>query len=123
MLVSGYLRKVRQSGSGILTAFRNLLTRALHSAARAPRIRGASRLPYDEFMHRCHNAMKENEAFQKDTPKHHWESPPNSSWMVCTDCVSHAVLSGQYALERTLFILQFPWLAVLESLARRPLTV
>jgi 3-deoxy-D-manno-oct-2-ulosonic acid (Kdo) hydroxylase len=105
--------------AGVLTAFRNPLTRTLRSAARALRIPGATRPPYDEFMHRCHNAMKENETFQRNTPKHRWEFPPNSSWMVCTDCVSHAVLSGQYALEQTLLIPQ----SVLIEPHRSPLTI
>src|SRR2546423_2426849 len=65
---------------------------------------GARRSPYDRFMHRCHNAMKEDAEFQRNCPKQRWEFPPNSTWMVFTDFVSHAVLEGQYALEQT-FIL------------------
>jgi hypothetical protein len=81
-------------------------------------------------MHRCHNAMKEDTAFQENTAKHRWEFPPNSAWMVCTDCVSHAVLSGQYALEQTFLIPQSALvapevspLAMLEKIAGRPLTI
>ena len=62
------------------------------------------RSPYDEFMMRFHNYLKENAAFQQNCPKQHWEFPPGSSWMVYTDMVSHAVLSGQFALEQTLII-------------------
>jgi hypothetical protein len=50
--------------------------------------------------------------------------------MAFTDCVSHAVLSGQYALEQTLFIPQSALLeaqrsplAILERLAGTPLTI
>jgi len=81
-------------------------------------------------MHRCHNAMKEDANFQETTPKMRWEFPPNSSWMVCTDCVSHAVLSGQYAIEQTLLIPQSALvepqrspLAILENLAATSLTI
>ena len=88
------------------------------------------RTPYDEFMMQLHNTMKEDANFQETTPKHRWEFPPNSSWMVFTDCVSHAVLSGQYALEQTLLIPQKALvepqrspLAVLESVTGRRLTV
>jgi hypothetical protein len=116
--------------AGVLKAFRNPLTRSLRSAARALHIPGATRPPYDEFMHRCHNAMKENESFQQNTPKHRWEFPPNSSWMVCTDCVSHAVLSGQYALEQTFLIPQSALLephrsplAILQSLVGQPVAL
>jgi 3-deoxy-D-manno-oct-2-ulosonic acid (Kdo) hydroxylase len=80
-------------------------------------------------MHRCHNAMKEDSNFQETTPRHRWEFPPNSSWMVCTDCVSHAVLTGQYALEQTVLIPQSALidpqrspLAILENLAGVSLT-
>jgi 3-deoxy-D-manno-octulosonic acid hydroxylase-like protein len=62
------------------------------------------RSPYDEFMMRFHNYLKENSSFQQNCPKQHWEFPPGSSWMVYTDMVSHAVLSGQFALEQTLII-------------------
>ena len=62
------------------------------------------RSPYDEFMMRFHNYLKENSEFQKNCPKQHWEFPPRSSWMVYTDMVSHAVLSGQFALEQTVIV-------------------
>lgn len=62
------------------------------------------RSPYDRFMLGMHHHMKENAAFQENTHKDHWEFPPNSCWMVFTDQVSHAALSGQYALEQTFFI-------------------
>ena len=62
------------------------------------------RSPYDEFMMRFHNYLKENSSFQQNCPKQQWEFPPGSSWMVYTDMVSHAVLSGQFALEQTLII-------------------
>jgi hypothetical protein len=70
-------------------------------------------------MHSCHNAMKEDANFQENTPKNRWEFPPNSSWMVFTDCVSHAVLSGQYALEQTLLV---PPSALIEP-QRSPLAI
>jgi hypothetical protein len=62
------------------------------------------RSPYDEFMLRFHNYLKENTGFQQKCPKQQWEFPPGSSWMVYTDMVSHAVLSGQFALEQTLIV-------------------
>jgi len=116
--------------TGKLNSYRNPILRSLHGIARAIHLPAAHRPPYDELMHRCHNAMKEDAHFQETTPKMRWEFPPNSSWMVCTDCVSHAVLSGQYALEQTLLIpqsvlvdpLRSP-LAILENLARTSLTV
>jgi hypothetical protein len=115
---------------GMLSASRNPLTRALHSLARTLHIRSRSRSLYDDLMHRCHNTMKEDANFQENTPKSRWEFPPNSSWMVFTDCVSHAVLSGQYALEQTFLVPpsalvepQRSPLAILEKLSGRTLTV
>ena len=62
------------------------------------------RSPYDEFMLRMHNFLKENEDFQKNCKKDHWEFPPNSCWIVFTDLVSHAATSGQHALEQTFLV-------------------
>jgi hypothetical protein len=62
------------------------------------------RSPYDLFMLRMHNFLKENVDFQKNCPKFHWEFPPGSCWAVFTDQVSHAALSGQYALEQTFLV-------------------
>ncbi|HWZ13104.1 MAG TPA: Kdo hydroxylase family protein [Acidobacteriaceae bacterium] len=62
------------------------------------------RSPYDDFMMRFHNFLKENEAFQQTCTKYEFKLPPGSSWMVYTDSVPHAVLAGQYALEQTFLI-------------------
>ncbi len=62
------------------------------------------RSPYDQFMLRMHHFLKENADFQKNCPKFHWEFPPGSCWAVFTDQVSHAALSGQYALEQTFLV-------------------
>lgn len=61
---------------------------------------------YDEWMLNFHNFLKENGEFQASCRKDRWEFPPNSTWIVFTDMVSHAVLSGQYALEQTFIIAQ-----------------
>jgi hypothetical protein len=60
--------------------------------------------PYDQFMHHFHNFLKENEDFQKNTPRVHHDFPPGSTWLVYTDSVPHAVLSGQFAIEQTYII-------------------
>ncbi len=84
------------------------------------------RSPYDVFMLNLHNFLKENESFQAHCPKDAWDFPPGSCWAVFTDLVSHAALSGQYALEQTLIIPQkgllFPELSpvsILERLSHR----
>ncbi len=74
--------------------------------------------------------MKEDAAFQETTPKNRWEFPPNSTWLVFTDGVSHAVLSGQYALEQTFLIPQSALvdpqrspLAILQRITGKQLTI
>jgi hypothetical protein len=94
------------ASAGLLLAPRHSFKDAFRSMARALHFPVAQRPPYDDFMHRCHNAMKEDAAFQETTPKQRWEFPPNSTWLVFTDGVSHAVLSGQYALEQTFLVPQ-----------------
>ncbi len=55
-------------------------------------------------MMRFHNFLKENASFQADCRKEYLRFPAGSSWMVYTDMVPHAVLSGQYALEQTFLV-------------------
>lgn len=108
----------------------NPLARAIREWATVMHFPGANRSPYDDFMHRCHNAMKEDAEFQESCPKRRWEFPPHSTWMVFTDCVSHAVLQGQYALEQTFIVSQKAMvqpekspLSILETLAGHTLTI
>ncbi|HYK38073.1 Kdo hydroxylase family protein [Alloacidobacterium sp.] len=82
------------------------------------------RSPYDDFMMRFHNFLKENPDFQANCPKHSFNFPSGSSWMVYTDTVPHAVLAGQYALEQTFLVCpealvrpEISPLKVLESIA------
>lgn len=107
----------------------NPLANSLRGLAKAIKLPGANRSPYDQFMHKCHNAMKEDSAFQQTCPKQRWEFPPDANWMVFTDCVSHAVLGGQYALEQTFLVsrkamveAQRSPIAVLERIAGYPLS-
>jgi hypothetical protein len=105
------------------------LNAGLRKLGRAVNWPGARRSPYDQFMHACHNAMKEDTDFQQSAVTRRWEFPPNSTWIVFTDCVSHAVLEGQYALEQTFIISRAAMVrpelapvAILERLAGHPLT-
>jgi len=66
--------------------------------------RGMGRTPYDMFMLRFHDYLKENAAFQQNWPKIRLEFPPLGTWLVFSDGVAHAVMSGQYALEQTFLI-------------------
>ena len=77
------------------------LARAVGLGAALP---GVKRTPYDDFMMRFHNFLKENESWQRDAAKYPFAFPAGSSWMVFTDTVPHAVLAGQYALEQTFLV-------------------
>jgi len=62
------------------------------------------RSPYDSFMLRIHNALKQSDEFQERCPKRLWVFPPGSTWMLFTDARTHAELRGQFALEHSFFI-------------------
>jgi hypothetical protein len=91
-----------------LPASGNSASRVLRSLANASglgyAIPSLKRSPYDDFMMRFHNFLKENASFQAECRKEYLQFPPGSSWMVYTDMVPHAVLSGQYALEQTFLV-------------------
>ncbi|MGB7925394.1 MAG: Kdo hydroxylase family protein [Pyrinomonadaceae bacterium] len=89
----------------------------------------AERSAYDRFMLRFHDYLKENADFQNNCPKIRLEFPPRATWIVFTDAVPHAVLSGQYALEQTYIVPPAALLSpdkspisILESLCGRSLS-
>ena len=58
--------------------------------------------PYDRAMRKFHNYMKDSPAFQQQERGHQeFRFAPFSAWMVYTDMVSHACLSGQYCFVHT----------------------
>lgn len=86
----------------------------------APRIRSYSKLtakvlrlvkttktlrsPYDHYMLHLHDKMKRDDHYQERVKKTQIDFPSQSSWIVFTDHVSHAALSGQYLLEQTFYL-------------------
>jgi hypothetical protein len=78
--------------------------------------------PYDRAMRRLHNYMKDSGTFKTDSRGYEEiRFPPGSAWMVFTDGVSHASLSGQFALVTTILVrrgaLQHPGYAPYNLLA------
>ena len=70
-----------------------------------PLLRVIDSSPYDRSMRRIHNYMKETSTFQHDRSDYEEiHFPPMSAWMVFTDGISHAALTGQYALVSTALI-------------------
>jgi 3-deoxy-D-manno-oct-2-ulosonic acid (Kdo) hydroxylase len=80
------------------------IQRTVQNLGHAIGIRGMGRTPYDMFMLRFHDYLKENVEFQERAPKSRLDFPPLSTWLVYTDGVAHAAMSGRYALEQTLLI-------------------
>jgi hypothetical protein len=62
------------------------------------------RSPYDAFMLHFHDWLKGNRQYQESTRKYRFALPPGSTWMVFTDVVPHAVMSGRLALEQTMIV-------------------
>ncbi|SRR5581483_649398 len=80
------------------------LSGLVRTASRAlPMLRVIDTSPYDRRMRRFHNWMKDTKAFQ-EPPHQRFSFAPGSSWMVLTDGVSHACVSGQHALVDTFLV-------------------
>lgn len=118
------LRKIAQRATASTGALHKLFANLRHLV----RIPAPDRAAYDQFMLRFHDYLKENTDFQKQTAKLRIDFPPLSTWIVFTDAVPHAVLSGRLALEQTVIVPVSALLApeksplrTLEQIAGRPL--
>lgn len=80
------------------------------------------RADYDHYMLELHNRMKADELYQKNVQQIRVELPSQTTWIVQTDQVSHAAMSGQYMLEQTFYLpvttMQNPHLSPLHVLER-----
>ncbi len=83
---------------------------------------------YDHYMLHIHHRMKKDAAYQQKAIQAKLALPAGSTWVVATDQVSHAALSGQFMLEQTFYLSvaamqhqEHSPLKVLESLVGRPL--
>jgi 3-deoxy-D-manno-oct-2-ulosonic acid (Kdo) hydroxylase len=86
------------------------------------------RTQYDHVMLHIHNRMKHDQAYQEEVKATELQFPSQTSWIVATDQVSHAALSGRYVLEQTFLLpveaMMDPSrspLKILEKLAGKPL--
>ena len=62
------------------------------------------RTHYDHIMLKIHDGMKLDMDYQKQVKYKEVSFPPGTSWIVSTDQVSHAAISGQYLLEQTFYL-------------------
>lgn len=65
------------------------------------RITKEYRTPYDHYMLQIHDTMKGDEHYQKTVSQKEILFPSGSTWIVYTDQVSHAAMSGQFLFEQT----------------------
>jgi hypothetical protein len=86
------------------------------------------RSEYDALMLQLHDAMKADLGYQANCAQTQLDFMPGSTWVVCTDQVSHAALSGRFMLEQTMTLpvaaMRYPErspLKVLERLTGRRL--
>lgn len=59
---------------------------------------------YDHAMLYLHDLAKADLDYQQNAPQMQFEFPANSTWIVYSDQVLHAVLSGQHMMEQTLHL-------------------
>ncbi len=83
------------------------------------KITKARRSHYDHIMLNLHNKMKADATYQQKVQQCKFAFPPGGTWIVLTDQVSHAAMSGQHLLEQTFHL---PVDAMLEP-AKSPLRV
>ena len=68
------------------------------------RITKSYRTEYDHVMLQIHDRMKADLEYQKQAAQEEIHFHPGSSWIVQTDHVSHAAMTGQYVLEQTFYL-------------------
>ncbi len=70
----------------------------------AVKITKRRRTAYDHAMLQLHNRMKADTAYQASVAQTQIRFPAGSTWIVFTDQVSHAAMSGQHVLEQTIYL-------------------
>lgn len=91
----------------VMQAFSCKLPKYSPIRAKLLHIMGATktkRSAYDHYMLHLHDGMKLDDTYQQNIHKHRIDFPPQSTWLVFTDQVSHAALSGQFLLEQTFYL-------------------
>jgi 3-deoxy-D-manno-oct-2-ulosonic acid (Kdo) hydroxylase len=80
------------------------------------------RTEYDHLMLQLHDRAKSDAQFQLTSPQLRVDFAPGTTWVVYSDQVLHAVLSGQHMMEQTFYVnvedLKFPEKSPLRTLER-----
>ena len=108
---------------GALDRLRTSVSNGLSAVAPFAKFLDSS--PYDRAMRRFHNYMKDTPEFQSTTEGHQeFRFKPFWAWMVFTDRVSHACISGQHAFADTFVVplgsCRLPAMAPINILKSRP---
>jgi hypothetical protein len=68
------------------------------------RLTKTRRSAYDHLMLQLHDRMKADAAYQSSAAQTTRQFRPNTTWILFSDQVSHAAMSGQHALEQTFYL-------------------
>jgi 3-deoxy-D-manno-oct-2-ulosonic acid (Kdo) hydroxylase len=118
------LSEFAAAGGSAFEALRSRVVRGLSAIGLPVPHRSA----YDRFMLHFHDWLKENSELQNRPGHIRSEFPSGCTWLVFTDGVPHAALSGRFALEHTYIVPrsalvapEFAPVSVLEELCGRKL--
>src|SRR5438093_191675 len=71
---------------------------------RALRVTKRRRSEYDHLMLQLHDRVKADASYQQQAPQGRIDFPVGSTWIVFSDQVLHAAMSGQFVMEETLML-------------------
>jgi hypothetical protein len=71
---------------------------------RALRVTRRRRSGYDHLMLELHDSTKADDLYQQSAPQERVDFPAGSTWILFSDQVSHAAMSGQHMMEQTLML-------------------
>ncbi|MDI3380787.1 Kdo hydroxylase family protein [Xenophilus aerolatus] len=102
--------RVWRVGEPFETVARNFLPKAKPyvrwqaKALQALHVTKSFRSEYDHLMLQLHDGMKGDMDYQRSSPQEEVPFPAGSTWVCFSDQTSHAVMSGQYMMEQTLYL-------------------
>jgi hypothetical protein len=62
------------------------------------------RSEYDHLMLQLHDRVKADPDYQRSAPQQEFAFPPATTWIVFSDQVLHAAMSGQFMFEQTFYV-------------------
>lgn len=92
--------KIVERFSPQIANYNRVRAKLLHWVKATKTLRSA----YDHYQLHLHDTMKLCDHYQQTVDKLRVAFPAQSTWLVFTDQVSHAALSGQYLLEQTFYL-------------------